>query len=46
MKGFKNSTRVQYSKGGPACGPKGAAKTAQVMARFKQGGKACAKPSR
>lgn len=35
MKGFKDTTRTHYSKGGPACGPKGAAKTSQVMSEFK-----------
>lgn len=36
MKDFKNSTRVQYSKGGDV-GPKGAAKVAKVMREFKRG---------
>lgn len=37
MKGYKDSTRTQYSKGGPAGGPKGAAKISKVMSEFKSG---------
>lgn len=33
---FKDSTKTQYSKGGPV-GPKGAAKVAKVMGEFKRG---------
>lgn len=36
MKGFKDTTKTQYSKGGCGCGPKGAAKVAQANAAFKQ----------
>lgn len=34
MKGFKDTTKTQYTTGA-GCGPKGAAKTSQVMATFK-----------
>lgn len=37
MKGYKDSTRCYYSKGGPAGGPKGAAKISKVMGEFKRG---------
>jgi hypothetical protein len=37
VKGFKDSTRAQYSKGGPAGGAKGAAKVSKVMREFKAG---------
>lgn len=37
MKGFKDSTRTQYSRGGSAVGPKGAAKVSKVMREFKAG---------
>lgn len=37
MKGFKDSTKVQYSKGGDAKGTKGAAKVSKVMGEFKSG---------
>jgi hypothetical protein len=37
MDGFKNSTRVQYMKGGPKHEAKGAAKIAKVMGEFKAG---------
>jgi hypothetical protein len=48
MKGFKDSSRIQYTTGS-GCGPKGAAKAAQVMSAFKapvrkaRGGKVCKK---
>jgi hypothetical protein len=37
MKGFKDSTKTVYTKGGPAGGSKGAAKVAKVMREFKEG---------
>lgn len=37
MKGFKDSTRTHYTKGGPAGGAKGAAKVSQVMREFRSG---------
>lgn len=37
MKGFKDSTRTQYTKGGPSGGAKGAAKVSKVMREFKAG---------
>jgi hypothetical protein len=37
MKGFKDTTRTHYAKGGPAGGPKGAAKVASVMSEYKRG---------
>lgn len=37
MDGFKNSTKTQYSKGGPS-GLKGAACASSAMAKFKRGG--------
>lgn len=37
MKGYKDTTRTHYTKGGPAGGPKGAAKIATVMREFKGG---------
>ena len=37
MKGFKNSTKTQYSMGGSSNGAKGAAKVAKVMGEFKAG---------
>ncbi len=37
MKGFKDSTKTCYAKGGPAGGAKGAAKVSQVMSEFKRG---------
>lgn len=36
--GFKDSTKTHYSKGGPAGGPKGAAKISSVMRAYKTGG--------
>lgn len=46
MKEFKNSTKTQYTKGGDCgCGPKGAAKTAQVMRKFKTGGAVSSRPA-
>jgi hypothetical protein len=46
MKGFKDSSRTQYTTGS-GCGAKGAAKAAQAMSAFKvpvrkaRGGKVC-----
>lgn len=37
MKGYKDSTKTHYFKGGPAGGTKGAAKVASVMREFKSG---------
>ena len=37
MKGYKDTTRTCYVKGGPVGGNKGAAKMAQVMKEFKSG---------
>lgn len=37
MKGYKDTTRTCYSKGGPAGGLKGAAQIGAVMKGFKQG---------
>lgn len=37
MKGYKDTTRTHYTKGGPVGGPKGAAKIAAVMREFKDG---------
>lgn len=37
MEGFRDTTKTQYSKGGPVGGPKGAAKISQTMKEFKQG---------
>ena len=44
MKGYKNSTKTQYTQGGGDCGPKGAAKSASVMAKFKNGGAVSSRP--
>lgn len=37
MKGYKDTTKTQYSKGGSVSGPKGAAKVSNVMREFKAG---------
>lgn len=37
MKGFKDTTRTHYAKGGPVGGAKGAAKISKVMGEFKRG---------
>lgn len=37
MKGYKDSTKTHYVKGGPVGGAKGAAKVASVMREFKSG---------
>lgn len=37
MKGFKDSTKTQYFKGGYVDTPKGAAKISRVMSEFKDG---------
>lgn len=39
MKGYKDSTKTQFTHGGPAGGPKGAAKHSTVMKCFKEGGR-------
>jgi len=41
MKGFKNTTKTRYSKGGPVGGPKGAAFVAQAMREYRKPGCAC-----
>ena len=37
MKGFKDTTRTCYSKGGQVPGPRGAAAVSQTMSAFKRG---------
>lgn len=37
MKGFTDTTRTHYTKGGPVGGAKGAAKVSTVMREFKNG---------
>jgi hypothetical protein len=39
MKGYKDSTKTIFTKGGPKGGVKGAARTAQAMKCFKEGGR-------
>ena len=36
MKGFKDTTKARYSKGGPVGGLKGAALVSQAMREFRQ----------
>lgn len=37
MKGFKDTTRTCYSKGGPVGGPKGAAQVSKTMSQYRKG---------
>ncbi len=37
MKGFKDTTKTRYSKGGGTPGPKGAALISQTMREYRQG---------
>lgn len=37
MKGFKDTTRTCYSKGGPVPGPRGAAAVSKVMGAYRTG---------
>lgn len=37
VRGYKDSTKTHYVRGGPVGGPKGAAKVSQVMREFREG---------
>ena len=37
MKGFKDTTRTCYSKGGPVPGPRGAAAMSKTMSAYRKG---------